>query len=160
MRSLKLNAPKVARQPRTAERPSVSTPPRSGGIVPPAKARPRVGDSFEKPGAKGHGGKRGGAVFEPGSPKSPRAPTGSTRAGQVGGKVQLPPELEARLKKAGEELAVRLGPNAKLSTIRREAIAIVKSMNVPHAFFGQSVHAVTRACRGVGASGLRPLGDD
>lgn len=159
MRSLKLDTPKLPSQPRVSGRPTVSTPPRSGGIVPPAKtAPPRVGDGFER--ATKSPGKRGGSVFEPGRPTSPKSPV-STK-GSLGGKLTLSPEVMDSLKKVGTDIASKLGATAKKGDVSQSIKDALKGMDLgssSKSLFRKAYHVAYRAYRAAcvsSASGLRP----
>ena len=159
MRSLKLDTPKLPSQPRVSGRPTVSTPPRSGGIVPPAKTvPPRVGDGFERPTQSA--GKRGGSVFEPGRPTSPKSPVGAK--GSIGGKLMLSPEIMDSLKKVGTDTAAKLGASAKRSEVRQSLMDAIKGMDLGSSskgLFRKAYNVAYRAYQAAcvsSASGLRP----
>ncbi|WP_224250061.1 hypothetical protein [Hyalangium gracile] len=162
MRSLKLNTPKLSRQPRVSERPAATTPARNGGIVPTAPRRPGLGDGFEKPG-RGTVGGQGGSVFEPG--KKPRLPIDTKRPTGPTTRPTLSDDVIDKLKKAGEDIAVRLGGEAKTKDVRQEAWTAVQSLNLgsrklQRQAFNLVMNSYRCAISGSGASGPRHMGTD
>ncbi|WP_224371123.1 hypothetical protein [Hyalangium versicolor] len=166
MRSPKADAPKVSLPSRGSEKAETKAPSRSGGIVPPSTRPATAADGFEKPGKSGPSRGKGHSGFEPKRPQRPEVHRPPVSHGPyVGAKTHLSDDVIASLKTAGEDLAVKLGPDADEKTVKDAAWNFVKSLSLANFHLEKEaldlvVNSYRLCASGSGSSKPRPFGTE